>query len=178
MGIGFNIKEVLRNKGLTIKKLAEMSNIPVNTLYSITKRDSNRIDKVILRRISNALEVDPAELLGLEAYDDPSGEGAYLSPEIANVNELLDEISMLDGFEGIGDDGFLKFQPGSLAESVYYAEITGAEDTKARFYRLFKAFKRLNADGQQKAIERLEELAEIPRYARGVEDADNPKKDE
>ena len=80
-----------------------MSNIPVNTLYSITKRDSNRIDKVILRRISNALEVDPAELLGLEAYDDPSGEGAYLSPEIANVNELLDEISMLDGFEGIGD---------------------------------------------------------------------------
>lgn len=178
MGVGFNIKEILRNKGLTIKKLAEMSNIPVNTLYSITKRDSKRIDKVILRRISNALEVEPEELLGLEAYDNSGGEAVYLLPEMAISDEILNEVSRLDGFEGVDWSGFPKFQPGSLAESVFYAEITGVEDTKARFYRLFKAFKRLNADGQQKAIERLEELAEIPRYARGVEDADNPKKDE
>ena len=52
MGYGIRIKEILRNKGLTIKQLSEMSGVPLNTLYSITKRDSKRIDSVILHRIS------------------------------------------------------------------------------------------------------------------------------
>ena len=63
MGVGFRIKEILRDKHMTIKELAEKSSISLNTLYSITKRDSERVDNIILQKIANALEVPTYELL-------------------------------------------------------------------------------------------------------------------
>lgn len=62
MGIGYNIKEFLKIKGKTIKWLAEETGISVNTLYSITKRDSERINIDSLNKIAKCLEV-PAEAL-------------------------------------------------------------------------------------------------------------------
>ena len=59
MGVGMRIKEVLRKNGMTIKQLAEKTGISVNTLYSITKRDSKKIDKVLLNQIAKALNCDP-----------------------------------------------------------------------------------------------------------------------
>lgn len=63
MGVGFRIKKILRNKHMTIKELAEKSSISLNTLYSITKRDSEKVDAIILQRIANALEVPTQVLL-------------------------------------------------------------------------------------------------------------------
>lgn len=57
MGVGIRLKELLRDRGMTIKELAEQANVPANTLYSITRRDSERVDFVVLNRIANALEV-------------------------------------------------------------------------------------------------------------------------
>ncbi len=68
MGVGFRLKEILRDKKMTIKKLAEITGIPVNTLYSITKRDSDRVDYVILSKIAEALNVTVYKLQGI---DDP-----------------------------------------------------------------------------------------------------------
>lgn len=62
MGIGYNIKEFLKIKGKTIKWLAGETGISVNTLYSITKRDSERISVDSLNKIAKCLEV-PAEVL-------------------------------------------------------------------------------------------------------------------
>lgn len=62
MGIGHNIKEFLKIKGKTIKWLAEETGISVNTLYSITKRDSERINIDSLNKIAKCLEV-PTEVL-------------------------------------------------------------------------------------------------------------------
>lgn len=57
MGVGVHIKNIIREKGLTIKNVSEKSGVSVNTLYSITKRDSVRVDCVILSRIAEALDV-------------------------------------------------------------------------------------------------------------------------
>lgn len=62
MGTGFMLKEMLREKGMTIKALSQQSGISLNTLYSITKRDSDNVDPVIIRKIANALGCLPGEL--------------------------------------------------------------------------------------------------------------------
>lgn len=110
MGVGTNLKEILRSKKMTIKQLSELADIPVNTLYSITKRDSERVDKVILNRLAAALGVDPYSLYSFD-------QATAALEERINARERVDT-----------------------------------------------ALGKLNHDGQQKAVERVEELTEIPRY--------------
>lgn len=69
MGVGMRIKSILRDRKQTIKQLAEQANVPVNTLYSITKRDSERVDDIILNRIADALDVPVPVLMGLDQID-------------------------------------------------------------------------------------------------------------
>ena len=66
MGVGTNLKTILRDKKMTIKQLSELADIPINTLYSITKRDSERVDKVIIQRLAAALGVDPYSLYSFD----------------------------------------------------------------------------------------------------------------
>lgn len=63
MGYGSKIKELLKNNNMSIKDLANSTGISINTLYSITKRDSNNVDTTILIRIANALNIDITELV-------------------------------------------------------------------------------------------------------------------
>lgn len=57
MGVGLRIKLILREKKMTIKELANFSGVPVNTLYSITKRDSCNVNSLILADIAKTLEL-------------------------------------------------------------------------------------------------------------------------
>ena len=65
MGSGVKLKNILRDKKMTIKQLAEMADISVNTLYSITKRDTEKIDTAILERICNALNISEDDFYGI-----------------------------------------------------------------------------------------------------------------
>lgn len=49
--------------------MSEKSGISINTLYSITKRDSVRVDDVVLQQIANTLEVPIGELSGMSDVD-------------------------------------------------------------------------------------------------------------
>ena len=76
MGVGENIKNCLSQKGMTIKWLSEETGIPINTLYSITKRDSKKVRNDMLESISTTLGVKSYELMGVQgakpvAPDDP-----------------------------------------------------------------------------------------------------------
>lgn len=62
MGMGFRLKEILREKGISIKELSALSGISLNTLYSITKRDSDRIDPVLQRKIAEVLNISIQDL--------------------------------------------------------------------------------------------------------------------
>ena len=136
MGIGQRIKAISRDKGFTLRQLAEKAGVSYNTIYSITKRDSERIQGNILQRISLALEVSPSELIGSggEPFDSVFG-------------LIVDEYPKAT------------FSPGDknsvrLSLGVNYRD------------RLLKYFDLLNNDGQKKAVERVEELTEIPKYQR------------
>lgn len=64
MGIGTNIKQLLKSQGKTIKWLSEASKIPVNTLYNITKRDEINVHPKNVEAIARSLNVSVDELIG------------------------------------------------------------------------------------------------------------------
>ena len=68
MGAGENIKRLLSKKGMTIKGLSEITGISLNTLYSITKRDSKNVRSDNLQKIADALGVPVDELLTSAPY--------------------------------------------------------------------------------------------------------------
>lgn len=66
MGAGLRLKEILRQKKMTIKQLSELTGISLNTLYSITKRDSTHIDSAILSIITKSLGITEDEFYGIK----------------------------------------------------------------------------------------------------------------
>lgn len=69
MGFGLKLKELLKRKGITIKELSVMTGISINTLYSITKRDTKAPEKEIIKKIANALKINESELYTFEMID-------------------------------------------------------------------------------------------------------------
>lgn len=131
MGIGIKIKELIKERNITIKQLAEDSKIPVNTLYSIIKRDSERVRAETVQVLADVLGVAPTYLIG---YDDK-----IVRPEQYSQQELAE----------IKAGAWAAYQD-------HAATITERP--------IIDAFRKLNDEGQQKAIERVEELTEIPKY--------------
>ncbi len=60
MGMGQYLKELISDKRITIKELSTISGVPLNSLYSITKRDPETLSVGTAQRLSEALNV-PAE---------------------------------------------------------------------------------------------------------------------
>ena len=63
MGFGSVLKSLLSEKNMSIKDLSEVTGIPLNTLYSITKRDSVNVRPETLEKIANALQITSDELI-------------------------------------------------------------------------------------------------------------------
>lgn len=104
MGVGLRLKHILRDRKMTIKQLAENANIPVNTLYSITKRDSERVDPVILRQLSETLEVPTSVLTGRGTPPDEAAEYAerMAPPEVMeDFKKAVHYIPLGDGSIGL-----------------------------------------------------------------------------
>lgn len=57
MGYSLIIKKLLRDKKMTIKELADKTGVSVHTLYSIIKRDSDRISPSIFEKIDSVLDI-------------------------------------------------------------------------------------------------------------------------
>lgn len=66
MGFGIKLKMMLKNHNMTIKELAEITGISINTLYSITKRDSENVRFDIYIKIAEALKIPLEELIDEE----------------------------------------------------------------------------------------------------------------
>jgi transcriptional regulator with XRE-family HTH domain len=66
MGFGSKLKDLLNQRGMSIKELSEITGISINTLYSITKRDTRIPSEEILDKISEALKINKNELITLD----------------------------------------------------------------------------------------------------------------
>lgn len=79
MGLGIRLKNILKEKKVTVQQLSAKTEIPANTLYSIIKRDNKSIQSESLKKIASALGVSIDELLGDTLYIDT----------VENISSLL-----------------------------------------------------------------------------------------
>ena len=61
--IGELINTLAQERGLNLHKLATLSGVSYNTLYSIVRRKSDRVDRQIIEKVSKALNILPSELM-------------------------------------------------------------------------------------------------------------------
>lgn len=123
MTTGERIGLLAAEKGISLRKLSEKACIPYTTLYSIVRRNSDKISMKTLGKIADALDVSITEVFG-----------------DATTSMIFQSIEL---FEQLPTE-----RPPDLTA------------------RMEQAFSALNDAGQEVACERVEELAEIPKYQR------------
>lgn len=87
MGFGTRLKTLLKEKNMTIKELSEKTGVSINTLYSITKRDTRLPSDEVLYKISQALKVDVGDLLTFDEIESKISE---------NINEMNESVTNIE----------------------------------------------------------------------------------
>lgn len=90
MGVGARLEEIVKKRGTNLHRLAVDSGVPYQTLHSVVKRDSDKIEIDYLIRISHTLGVST------EAF----------SSEPKNIDPRLDKL--IEYYKGFNDEGIEK----------------------------------------------------------------------
>lgn len=176
MTTGQRIRAARKNKGMTQAELAEKLNIPFQSV-SQWERDIRKPKIETVQKIADALGVTVSYLQGYETIDAALVVSAVENKDYREVERILDlppgSIQPLDPDEEkrlrsqIDEE---KQRTGinlnKLHLSMKILHPKFSEDDFLLHQALLKQFSGLNAEGQQKAVERVEELTEIPKYQR------------
>lgn len=181
MTVGSRIKSARKNAGLTQKQLGKCLGISYQTIAQWENNLRNP-KYTTLRKIADALGVSTEYLLNGEFYGSVTGYGdgicVYSGASKHELDMMIaerDPNSFKIVFHAPGIlitvDNNSTATPAQIDDiiSIYResANLPTAQDI--RISRLLLAFSQLNIDGQFKAIERVEELAEIPKYQKAME---------
>ena len=95
MGIGSKLTKLMKEQDTNANELASKAGVPPTTIYSLIRRDSNRVDIDSLIKIARALGVT-AEYFCNEEYE-PSTLAAHFDGDEYTEDEL-DEIKLFAEF--------------------------------------------------------------------------------
>lgn len=145
MTIGQRIGELAKKKNINLHKLADKAEIPYNTLYSIVRRNSNKIDPSTVRKIADALNVPMSEIWA-------GKKGNFL-------------------FDDAVADIILRFKETIIFASQgeirsFYGSVNENDITAQQIEHVVNCINDLNQKGQQEAIKRVEELTKLAEYQR------------
>ncbi len=180
MGTGSKIKAILKEQKKTIKQLSQESGVSLNTLYSITKRDSAAVTAPVLEKVAQALQVPVFSLLpekqatealiGIDnltkyfenEYNNPESEH-YHSETFRNKfsRDTLLHTALEEAIQDISFDQMDKAQ--ELADQVYVDAMEGLPDRYIKKI-IDNAFRFLNRRGKIEAMLRILELEENHRF--------------
>lgn len=170
------IKKARKDAGITQAELAERLGITPQ-MISQYERGSKKPSFETAEKIFNALGIDEWEI-----YD--NGRLFYHKKVLGTArrnssDELTPYLRTLRG-EGAGPAAkeipnsnlrgcSLKLEPGSLLSETIEAisrasRLSETDAVTAQFYQLMQDFNKLNHIGREKALERVHELTEVPRY--------------
>lgn len=156
MSIGERIGLFAREKGINLRQLAIKADISYNTLYSIVKRKSSRVDYETMQKIADALEISLSELVGMNpAVDTPENRAAC---DDATRMMLEAELSMSH-----------KSDEGRILHFYEYLNTDGKLEASKCFLQ------HLNPEGLKEVADYVEKFAMTPQYQRPQE-ADEDKK--
>ena len=163
MGIGKNLKELLKEKNISIKELSELSGISVNTLYSITKRDPKVVNSETIEKIASALEIPPSYLRLYLAIDPDDIE--QLHDENEKVNLFSKDI--INDIENTIKRNKKHGWNSDLELDILRKTTIEAGEEQIRLLpqnSLLKHYQKLNTQGKRKVVDYAEDMANIPKY--------------
>lgn len=111
MTTGERIKDAAEEKKMNLHQLAVKAGISYNTLYSIVRRRSDKVDVETLRKIALALEMHPIEIMGDDQMDmvsygmDLFQRAMQSSKETITAFENDKRSQLLYFYEQLNDDG-------------------------------------------------------------------------
>lgn len=166
MPTGAKIKEIRKQKGLTQKQLGDLCGMADSAIRRYENGNANpKIET--LQKIARALEVPLYKLLQSDEAIEIDGKEthpidltAFDNPK--DINNILKSITKDTPIRTSAIEELVNV---TIPEDIETDEVLIRQRTK--YYSLYD---KLNDDGKKKAVERVQELTEIPRYT-------NPAKD-
>lgn len=160
MAIGNNLKNILKDKGISIQDFSKDTGISINTLYGIIKRDNKTVKPDILKKITKQLDITPTYLLG---WDTP-GEEYIPMQDRMNVAKNLG-LNPLD-VTGI-DPEIAKSNPEYLSDKLQEITKHLENDIRVKFEKdmldkMITGYNQLNFNGKCKASASIEALTKLP----------------
>lgn len=161
---GQRIGDLAKRKKINLHKLADLAGISYNTLYSIVRRKSDKVDLETVHKIALALDVPPIEILGdtsLELIDygmDMIGRGLKAAGRTVDTDVTMGDIIAAYSDEGVPLKEKREIQEGFSIVSAAYDAIE-AEQLRQKMLFLFDS---LNVAGKEKAVEMMEIMAGNP----------------
>ena len=117
-----------------------------------------------IRKKKGITQVQLAEASGVAAISIHQYEAGKREPRLSLVEKIADVLevpaSYLMGWEELDNNTWGK----EASDEAYIKLAENIEKFRGAKAKMNTAFDRLNAAGQQKALERVEELTEIPKY--------------
>lgn len=161
MTVGERVKIIAEKQGISLKELAKQANLSYNTVYSITRRGSERVAPDTISRLANALGVNVNELTADASIRVNSApEMVELQQKVAagQATEREKQAWLEANLQG------LKRMQHSI--EFMLSELEQYDGTKeiARQSRLMSMFNQLTDDGQEKALDFLKILLGNPDY--------------
>lgn len=161
MTVGERVKIIAEKQGISLKELAKQANLSYNTVYSITRRGSERVAPDTISRLANALGVNVNELTADASIRVNSApEMVELQQKVAagQATEQEKQAWLEANLQG------LKRMQHSI--EFMLSELEQYDGTKeiARQSRMMSMFNQLTDDGQEKALDFLEILLGNPDY--------------
>lgn len=160
MTVGERVKTLAKKKGISLRKLAKQANLSYNTVYSITRRGSERVAPDTISRLANALGVNVNELTANASIRVKS------APEMVELQQKVAAGQATEQEKQAWLEANLKGLE-RMQHSIEFmlSELEQYDETKeiARQSQLMKIFNQLNDDGQEKALDFLEIFLGNPR---------------
>lgn len=123
------------------------------------------------RKIAGKSQDEVAEAIGVNRATISKYETGAIEPTISQLMKIADflQVDLEDLFDRekeLFDKGYQAGLEISQVESLAIKAVWGEEgySFSEKEMQIVRAFSQLNPDGQNKAIERVEELTEIPKY--------------
>lgn len=120
MGIGSILSELIDKKGANVNRVAQEASISPQTLYSMIRRDSMKVDIEVLIRVCRVLDV-PVEYV----YNKYKGEETTVPPSFS-----VHEIELITKYRALDENGRELVE--SVLDTVYAQRTNSVADTSEK----------------------------------------------
>lgn len=150
MELGNRLKDLLDERGMTVKGLAVLSGVPVNTIYAITKQNGAKTARLdTLNKIADAFSISLPELL-------------YGKTTSHNVSVNGTPTSIIEWPEGHPYSSNAAYE----AHEKFILNAKSLETSDPRLTSIWRDFETFNNTGKDEAEKRVNELTKIDEYTR------------